>query len=187
MNLIHRRYCRSGRWRGHLSSLLPWAVQGVDLRGARVLELGSGPGLTTDWLMGHGARVTAVEYDEADATSLAARRSDVTVLHADARSLPLPAAGFDAVVCFTMLHHLPSPEAQDALFTEAARVLRPGGTFAGSDSLFGPLFALAHVGDTMTLVDPAGLAPRLERSGLTVVHTGTQGRALRFNATRPAS
>jgi SAM-dependent methyltransferase len=187
MNLIHRRYCRSRRWNGHLSALLPWSVDGVDLQGADVLELGSGPGLTTDWLADRGARLTAVEYDKTDAMSLAARRHDVTVLHADARALPLPDSSFDAVVCFTMLHHLPSPAAQDELFAQAARVLRPGGIFAGSDSLFGPLFALAHIGDTMTLVDPSGLPSRLEEPGLTVVRTDTQGRALRFLATRAAT
>jgi hypothetical protein len=40
VNLIHRMYCRSGRWRAQLSQLLPWATAGTPLRGATVLELG---------------------------------------------------------------------------------------------------------------------------------------------------
>jgi hypothetical protein len=28
VNLIHRIYCRSGRWRARLSQLLPWLPQG---------------------------------------------------------------------------------------------------------------------------------------------------------------
>ncbi|PWJ53214.1 hypothetical protein SAMN06264364_114109 [Quadrisphaera granulorum] len=38
MKLIHRRYCRSGRWRRHLDRLLPWATEGVPLAGSRVLQ-----------------------------------------------------------------------------------------------------------------------------------------------------
>lgn len=185
MNLLHRRYCRSQRWGSQLSRLLPWATEGVELAGAQVLELGSGPGMTTDWLAQRSGSLTALEYDLTDATSLAARRPDVTVLNGDARDMPLPDASMDVVVCFTMLHHLPSSSAQDELFAEAARVLRPGGTFAGSDSRFGPLFAIAHIGDTMTLVDPGGLPSRLRAAGLTDIGTAVTGRALRFRARRP--
>lgn len=131
MNLLHRRYCRSQRWGSQLSRLLPWATEGVELAGAQVLELGSGPGMTTDWLAQRSGSLTALEYDLTDATSLAARRPDVTVLNGDARDMPLPDASMDVVVCFTMLHHLPSSSAQDELFAEAARVLRPGGHVRG--------------------------------------------------------
>ena len=55
MNIIHRVYCRSPRWRHHLGSLLPWATRDVAVGNANVLELGSGPGLTTDWLAERGA------------------------------------------------------------------------------------------------------------------------------------
>ena len=47
MNLIHWIYSRSTSWRRHVTKLVPWALEGVDLCGAAVLELGSGPGLTT--------------------------------------------------------------------------------------------------------------------------------------------
>jgi hypothetical protein len=50
MNIIHRWLCRSVSWRQNLEqSLLPWALEGIDL-GSDVLEIGPGPGLTTDWL-----------------------------------------------------------------------------------------------------------------------------------------
>src|SRR5438046_1110675 len=50
MNLLHRRYCRSDGWRRavHLG-MMPWVLRDVDL-GANVLEIGPGPGVTTDWL-----------------------------------------------------------------------------------------------------------------------------------------
>jgi ubiquinone/menaquinone biosynthesis C-methylase UbiE len=34
-----------------------------------------------------------------------------------------------------MLHHIPTAAQQDQAFAEVARVLRPGGTFAGTDSI----------------------------------------------------
>lgn len=68
--------------------------------------------------------------------------------------MPSPDGGFDVVVCFTMLHHVPTRAGQDRLFAETRRVPRSGGTFAGSDSRWGALFAVAHLGDNLTLVDP---------------------------------
>ncbi len=61
-------------------------------------------------------------------------------------------------------------------------MLRPGGVFAGSDSRFGPLFALAHLGDTMTRVAPVGLPQRLRAAGFTDITCSTRGRALRFHS-----
>ena len=185
MNVVHRVYCRSRRWRGHVGRLLPWATEGVPLAGARVLELGSGPGLTTDWLAPQVGSLTAVEVDPSDAGALRRRRPDVTVVEASATSLPLPDGSFDVVVCFTVLHHLPDAPAQDQLFAEARRVLRPGGTFAGSDSRWGPLFAVAHLRDTMTLVDPQGLPDRLTAAGFRDVAVDVGRHALRFRATAP--
>lgn len=182
MNLVHRRYCRSARWGHHLDRLLPWVTEGVPLAGARVLELGSGPGQTTDWLAPRVGQLAALEYNAADARALAERSPDVEVAHGDATAMPLPDASFDVVVCFTMLHHIPTPAGQDRLFAEARRVLRPGGTFAGSDSRSGPLFAVAHLGDTLTLIDPARLPDRLQAAGFADVDQRVVRGAFRFRA-----
>lgn len=182
MNLIHRLYCRSRLWRAHVRSLLPWALDGISLERASVLELGPGPGLTTDWLVQQVGSLTCVEYDAADATALARRRPGVDVRHGDATALPFESGSFDAVVCFTMLHHLPTAAAQDRLYAEAGRVLRPNGRLAGSDSRWGPLFALAHIGDTCTLVDPEELPARLKAAGFGLVETDTRRDAFRFRA-----
>lgn len=186
MNLVHRRYCRSARWAHHLEDLLPWATEDIPLARRRVLELGSGPGQTTDWIAPRVGHLTALEYDQADADALAARRPDIRTVHGDATAMPFPDASFDVVVCFTMLHHIPTAAGQDRLFAEARRVLRPGGVFAGSDSRWGPLFALAHLGDTLTLVDPGRLTGRLAGAGLQDIGVQTRRRALRFRAHAPA-
>ena len=182
MNIIHRVYCRSFRWRHHLDELMPWATEGVPIDDADVLELGSGPGLTTDWLRRRTATLHAVEHDERDAMALRDRRPDVHVHHADATDLPFDDGSFDVVVCFTMLHHVRRPHLQDELFAEARRVLRPGGVFAGSDSRWGPLFALAHAGDDLCLVDPDRLPPRLANAGFVDPAVAMRRDAFRFRA-----
>lgn len=66
-----------------------------------------------------------------------------------------------------MLHHIPVAADQDRAFGEIARVLRPGGVFAGTDSIgTGWLFKLIHVGDTLLPIDPDGLPARLSVAGL---------------------
>ena len=50
MNRFHRWYCRTDRWRRTVrEDLMPWVLRDAEL-GAHVLEVGPGPGLTTDVL-----------------------------------------------------------------------------------------------------------------------------------------
>ena len=186
MNRFHRRYCRSVLWARRLErSVLPWVLGGADL-GDDVVEIGPGPGLTTDLVRRHVPSLTAVEVDYRLAASLAARLAgtNVTVVHADATDMPLPDERFSAAVSFTMLHHVPSAELQDRLLAETYRVLRPGGWFLGSDSTPSVLFRLAHVFDTMVPVDPDTFAGRLERAGFGDVKVGSGKGAFRFRARR---
>jgi SAM-dependent methyltransferase len=186
MNTIHRIYCRSGRWRRTVrEKLLPWVVGRVDL-GADVLEIGPGPGVTTDVLAERVPRLTCVEVDPRLAESLARRTagSHVSVTQADATDLPFEAGRFTGAVSCTMLHHVPSPAMQDRLLREVARVLAPGAWFVGSDSLSGPIFRIVHWGDTLVPVDPDGFAARLERSGFCDARVDRAGRSFRFRARR---
>lgn len=85
-----------------------------------------------------------------------------------------------------MLHHIPSTALQDQLLREVRRVLRPGGLFAGSDSRTSTVFRLAHVADTMVLVDPETMAERLSDAGFTAVDVQAAKGAFRFRAQVPA-
>jgi SAM-dependent methyltransferase len=114
MNRRHLEFCASPEWADIVENeILPWAVGDLDL-GDDVLEVGSGPGLTTDVLRRRVPRLTAVEIDPDLAGSLKERLRDsnVQVVHADATRLPLESGRFSAAASFAMLHHVPSRELQ---------------------------------------------------------------------------
>jgi len=186
MNWFHRQVCRSGRWRRHVErDLLPWALQGVQL-GDDVLEIGPGPGVTTDLLRARTSRLTALEVDAGAAAVLRERLagSGVVVVHGDGAAMPFADGSFSGVVSLTMLHHVPTAALQDRLLSEARRVLRPGGVFAGFDGVGSFLFRLIHLGDTYNPVDPDTLGRRLEAAGFADVAVERGWARFRFRATR---
>ena len=167
MNRHHLEMCASDEWRQALREwILPYALAEARL-GDDVLEVGAGPGLTTDLLREEVARLTAVELDDDLAAALAARLAgtNVDVVHADATAMPFPDGRFTGAASFTMLHHVPTPELQDRLFAEVARVLRPGGLFVASDSVASDDLAALHDDDVYNPVDPALVADRLAAAG----------------------
>jgi SAM-dependent methyltransferase len=188
VNAIHDVICSSAWWdRRVKDELLPWGLNDVEL-GDDVLEIGPGFGATTRRLAASIRRLTALELDVRYCERL---RRDlggaVDVVQGDATQLPFEADRFSAVVCFTMLHHIPAVEAQDRVFSEVARVLRPGGTFAGTDSIgTGALFKLIHVGDILRPIDPDSMPARLSHAGLADATISRGGRSFRFRATKPA-
>ena len=166
--------------------LLPWAVDDLDL-GDRVLEVGPGFGPATDALSERVHELTALEIDPRLASALRARLgARARVVEGDATAMPFPDRSFTAAACFTMLHHVPSTEAQDLLFAEVRRVLRPGAPFVGTDSTGrGAGFALLHVGDTKVVIDPEDLPRRLSAAGFEDPSVDSGRDAMRFRARRP--
>jgi SAM-dependent methyltransferase len=186
MNLLHRRQCSSARWADMVQDeLLPWALSGVSL-GDRTLEIGPGYGATLRALVEKAAAVTAVEVDKPMADRLQGLYGDrAHVIHADGTNTGLPDNQFTSVVCFTMLHHVPTVGLQDQLFAEAFRVLTAGGVFAGSDRMPSLMFRLVHIGDIYNPVTPDDLRARLARAGFADVHIDTAGSRLRWRASKP--
>jgi SAM-dependent methyltransferase len=187
MNDLHLQLLATPEWAEYVEhELLPWALNGRDL-GDDVLEVGPGPGLTTDVLCRHVARLTAVELDENLASALTDRLhgSNVTVEHADATDSGLAADRFSAATCFTMLHHVPSVEHQDALFHELFRVLRPGGVFVGTDAIDTPDLRALHTDDVFMPVDPATLPDRLAAAGFESITVERIEDRVHFAATKP--
>jgi SAM-dependent methyltransferase len=193
VNRTHLEYLASSQWADHLvTDLLPWLESTIQL-GDDVLEIGPGPGLTTDLLRQRVATVTTVEIDAELATDLKARLAgtNVEVIWGDGTELPLPDDRFSATTCFAMLHHLPSVAAQDRLFGELHRVLRPGGSFVATDSLDTKRIRQAHIDDTYVPLDPATLESRLRAAGfadITLARSGEyrdRGDQIRVTALKP--
>jgi SAM-dependent methyltransferase len=187
MNLVHRILCSSARWKETMQNdVLPWSLDGLEL-GSELLEIGPGYGAATELLHSRVGRLTCVEVDPKLAGDLRERMRghNVTVMHEDATATSLPAGAFDAAVCFTMLHHVPSPLLQDRLLAEAFRLLKPGGVFAGTDSLDGRIFRFLHLFDTLVVVNPGTLPARLTDAGFEDVQVDTNAHAFRFRARKP--
>jgi ubiquinone/menaquinone biosynthesis C-methylase UbiE len=167
MNDAHIELLTSEEWEEHVrDELVPEALEGVRL-GARLLEVGPGPGKTTDVLRYAVEHLTAVEVDPVLAAELADRLAgtNVEVVEADATALPFADGSFTSASSFTMLHHVPTPELQDLLLAEVARVLEPGGVFVGADSYDSDEMRELHVDDVLIPVDPSTFPERLHRAG----------------------
>src|SRR5664279_6422533 len=96
VNHAHMEFCSSPEWRTMIEEqILPPVLGDLDL-GDDVIEIGPGPGFTTDVLRGRVARLTAVEIDDVLADRLAARLAgtNVEVVRADASRSGLPAGRF---------------------------------------------------------------------------------------------
>ena len=187
MNLLHRWACRSAFWKSQLERrIIPWTLDEVAL-GDDALEIGPGPGLTTDVLRTMAERLTCIEIDQRLAADLAQRLhgSSVKVVEGDATEMPFPDGSFSGAVSLTMLHHVPSREGQDRLLAEVCRVLRPGAWFAGSDSLTSLRWRLYHLFDTCVPVDPETFGERLSRAGFVDPAVDSNPRAFRFRARKP--
>ena len=167
MNDAHLVFCASPEWRQIVEELiLPVALADTDL-GDDVIEVGPGPGFTTDVLRTRTARLTAVEVDDELAASLAARLEDtnVRVVRGDATALEFDDASFSGAASFHMLHHIERSDAQDQVFGELARVLRPGGVLVAADGVFNEETKAFHAGDIYNPVDPGTLETRLRAAG----------------------
>ena len=188
MNRLHQWLCRSDRWRRTVAHRLPWAVGDTDL-GSNVLVIGPGPGLTTDLLRTSVPRLTALEIDPALAGSLGLRLkgSNVHVIEGDATEMPFEDSEFSGAVSFTMLHHVLLKNYKTKVFAEVLRVLKPGGSFVGSDSLQNWFMRIIHIGDTLVPVNPDTFGARLERAGFEVLEVQKNSQAFRFRARRPAA
>lgn len=187
MNKFHRWFCRSTYWKKTLEEkIVPWALKGIEM-GDEVLEIGPGPGMTTDVLRQRFAKLTSIEIDHRLAQSLKRRMqgTNVEVVETDATAMNFADGSFSGALSFTMLHHVPSPELQDRLLAEVFRVLKPGAMFVGTDSTWSRSFQLIHLFDTMVIVDPETFSTRLEAVGFTEVSVKPVKGMFGFRARRP--
>ncbi|HEY5213600.1 MAG TPA: class I SAM-dependent methyltransferase [Acidobacteriaceae bacterium] len=182
MNLLHRWLCSSSPWKKKVGErILPWALEGLEL-GPNVLEVGPGYGAVTERLCSRVGHLTCVEIDSTLAEKLRLRTEfqNLIVVCESATDMSFRDSAFDGVVCFTMLHHVPSVAMQDQLLAEVARVLRPGGIFAGTDSRYSRFFGLLHLFDTMVVVEPSSFSDRLRAAGFEDIRVDVAPGMFRF-------
>lgn len=123
---------RLDQWHYHGTAAIDAAARLLGLGfGSRVLEIGSGIGGPARYLA-HvaGCDVTALELQPnvhaiaADLTHRCGLAARITHLCGDALSYPLPAAGFDAVMSWLAILHIPD---RPRLLARIAQTLRSGG------------------------------------------------------------
>jgi phosphoethanolamine N-methyltransferase len=153
-------------------------LEGIDLEGAEVLDIGCGLG-GVDLLLvrEHGAaRVTGIDVEQPlierarrnIAAAGLAERIDLRLV--EPGPLPFADDAFDVVFSKDSIIHIPD---KAALYGEVLRVLRPGGLFVASDWLAGggkpysaPMRAwLDIVGITFDMETPENSAAALEAAG----------------------
>jgi len=95
------------------------------VRGRRVLEVGSGAGRFTEVLLKYGAKLDSFDYSDAvEANALNNGDKGFTLAQADIRAMPFELDSYDFVVCLGVLQHTPDTEASIAKLWE---MVRPGG------------------------------------------------------------
>jgi len=161
---------------------LDYVASRMELRGARVLDLGCGGGLLSEALNAAGADVVGIDLatEVLDVARLhlleSGRHVDYRQVSAEELARTEPAS-FDAVVCMEMLEHVPDP---GAILQAISRLLKPGGQVFLSTLNRTPLsFAAAIVGAEYLLrllprgthqyqsfIRPSELAAGLRSAGL---------------------
>jgi ubiquinone/menaquinone biosynthesis C-methylase UbiE len=187
MNESHLHYLASAEWKARLETdLLPWIERVADL-GDDVLEIGPGPGLTTDILRQRTSKVTAVEIDHALALGLSSRlrETNVAVVEGDAKTLAFDSNRFTAATAFSVLHHVPTEAEQDQILAAILRVLAPGAGLFVTDARDLKQIRDGHTGDTFIPLDATTLVSRLERIGFSHVELDTAEYEIRFTARKP--
>ena len=193
MSPVERTFCRNALWSGIARrTILPWALQGVNLSGD-VLEIGGGSGGAAEGMVRlfPTVRLTTTDIDarmvEAACQRLA-ELSNVQVREADATALPFAEGSFDFVTSYLMLHHVGDWRTG---IQEVSRVLRPGGIFVGYDLTRTTFARVLHWVDRSPhrLVASRELEPTLASVGLQTqkFSVSFRGHLMRFAAEKPLS
>jgi len=94
--------------------------------GAKVLDIGSGPGQFAKFLNDKGFAVEGIDNSDEMLSIAKAKVPDVTFTKMDMRSLSFPDSCFDGVLAAYAIIHIPTDEL-DGVFAEMKRVLKPDG------------------------------------------------------------
>ena len=152
----HARQAAAQSFIGRLGELAP------GVRAPVVVDLGCGLGGSAAEFTAADPAVTWVGLDVPGSPEAAARASNrLRFVTFDGERLPLADASAHVVYCKQVLEHVSRPA---LLFEEVARVLHPGGYFAGSTSQLEPYHSFSTGNHT-----PYGMRLLLERARLDLI------------------
>jgi SAM-dependent methyltransferase len=187
MSPIEGTFCRTHLWNVIAARrMLPWALGAEPLLG-RVLEIGGGAGAMAEAILAdHQVDLTITDLDPRMVAAARDRLGDrATAEVADVTALPYEAESYDTVASYLMLHHVIT---WPAAIAEAARVLRPGGSFRGYDLTDTAAARWFHRVDRspFLMLAPGDLRERLESVGFSDVRIdlAAAGHLMRFSARR---
>jgi len=129
-------------------------------KGSTVLDVATGAGYVAAAAASRGAHAVGMDFAQAQVELARSLYPHIEFREGDAENLPFEEKSFDAVVIGFGINHLPHPE---QTFTEAHRVLKPGGFFAftvwatpNPDEAFGiVLGAIQEHGESNATLPPA--------------------------------
>jgi ubiquinone/menaquinone biosynthesis C-methylase UbiE len=93
--------------------------------GARVLDLGCGPGQDTAWLAEQGYVTTGIDLSGGMLREASRRGVNAPLIQADLRQLPFRSSSYQGLWACASLLHIPKAQAGAAV-REMARVVNPG-------------------------------------------------------------
>jgi SAM-dependent methyltransferase len=106
----------------------------IELAGARIIDVGGGPGYVAEALRARGAHACTVDAEVAELSLHGRTPRDAIV--ADGRVLPIADDALDAACTLNAIEHVADPW---AFLAELVRVVRPGGTvFVGVTNWLSP-------------------------------------------------
>jgi ubiquinone/menaquinone biosynthesis C-methylase UbiE len=164
---------------------LSLALDRLEPKGKRVLDLGCGPGRFAIAFASSGARsVAAVDISPAVLAQTRRRAEEAHVvdrlalLAAEAEELPYRDAAFDATSCMQTFVHFPRPEKSAR---EMFRVCRPGGRFVATATNQNRAWVWRYPSVATAEVLLEGFPPELRWAVLRLASSGSVSRALRLD------
>lgn len=115
-------------WSVLTNQMLPELIKSTNIKsGDRVLDIGCGPGNSSNIISETGAEVTGIDFSQKMVDVAIVNFPKITFQQANAENIPTPDNSFDVVIANYLVHHLPDPE---KVFSEIYRILKPNGRFA---------------------------------------------------------
>ena len=115
---------RENYWFRRHEVVYEWITRSFALTGADLLEAGCGEGYGAETLRRAGAHVTALDYDDQTILHVASKYPEITAIHANLDSFPMPDESADLLVSLQVFEHLWDI---GKFLAEVRRTLRPDG------------------------------------------------------------